>query len=195
MPSDRAHVRHQTQHFIRRSDHDGQKDECERDAARISGKMSCLPHDQFVDEQPDDNRGRAEKDVVDEPDHFSNPGSAGVLGQKRPSRDADGTADRGSDQHHDETSEEGIQQTAALPRRRCHLSDELQIQGIEPLDKRGTEDPKEPNESEDRGEGREGQYEETGKPTAALTGPGENHVTPLSVVRCAGASVSLPQGR
>ena len=48
----------------------------------------------FVDEQADDDRGRAEQDVVDEADDGGQPGVAAVFGQVGAGQDAERRADQ-----------------------------------------------------------------------------------------------------
>ena len=91
----------------------------ERHRAGTAREVAHRRHHDLVDEQADDDRGRAQQDVVDEPHDLRQPAVAAVLGQVGAGQDADRRADQRSPSNgHDQAADDRVQQAAAGTRRR-----------------------------------------------------------------------------
>ena len=145
-------IGHQQQHVLGGADHDRDHDHRQRQRAGQRGEAAHRHHDRAIDEQADDDRRRAQQDVVDEADHRSQtivPAVFGKIGSgEQPERRADADADHG----HDDRAGYGVEQ-AALGRswRRRVLGEDLQADAGEAIVEQREQDQRQPGDAEYRG--------------------------------------------
>src|SRR5258706_6955860 len=106
-------------------------------------------HD-LVDEQADDDGGRAQQDVVDEAHDLRKRTLLAILGQIGSSENAAGGGDEGGADGKDHAAEDGIQQPAAIARRRRHLGEDRQVDGAEAVVEQRPQDGDQPEKAESR---------------------------------------------
>jgi hypothetical protein len=106
----------------------------ERERARERRETSHRHHDRAIDEQSDDDRRRAEKDVVDKADHRRETVVPAVFGKIGARKQADRRADANPDHGHDDGTDDGVHKTA-LGRawRRRVLSEKLPTHPGKPI--------------------------------------------------------------
>src|SRR5271170_5010293 len=95
---------------------------------------------ELIDEQADDDRGRAQENVVDEANDRGETGIAAVFGQKRARENAERRRDPEAEQRLDQTADDRIQQTAGDAGRRGHLGEDVDREPAESLPYERAED-------------------------------------------------------
>ena len=105
-------IGHQQQHVLGGAHHDGDHDHRQREAAGKGRKPAHRHHDGAVDEQADDDRRRAEQDVVDEADHRGQAVVPAVFGEIGAGEQAERRADADADHGHDDRADDGVAQAA-----------------------------------------------------------------------------------
>ena len=115
-------VWNEQKHVLRGAHHDGNYDHGQHRRTRPRRKMPNRKHDDFVDEKAQHDRGRREKDVVDEAHHRRKPGMPAIFRQVGTGKNADGRADCDGKRIHQKTSDNRIEQSAIFARRRCVMS-------------------------------------------------------------------------
>ena len=119
-------IGHQQQHVLGGAHHHGDHDHGERQAAGEGREAAHRHHDGAIDEQADDDRGRAQQDVVDEADHRGEPVVLAVFGEIGAGEQAERRADADADHGHDDRADDGVEQAAiGRSRRRRVLGEDL----------------------------------------------------------------------
>src|SRR5258706_11533586 len=96
-----------------------------------------MPHlgDQYrVDEQPHDDRGCAQQDIVNEAHGRSELGVAPVLRQVRPGENPNGRTDHHAERGHHQAADDRVQQTAVATGRRRHFGEDGDAQAAQSLE-------------------------------------------------------------
>ena len=122
-------IGHQQQHVFGGAQHDGNDDHGQRQRTGDGREVAHRHHHRAVDEQADDDRGRAQQNVVDEADHRGQAVVPAVFSEigagEQPERRADADADHG----HDDRTDDRVQQAAlGRSRRRRILGEDLQAE-------------------------------------------------------------------
>ena len=109
-------------------------------------------HDaELIDEQADDNRGRAQQNVVDEADDDREFRVAAVFGEIGAGEDADRRGERQADRRDDEAADNGVEQAARDAGRRYILGEHVERQAADALPQQRAEDQCEPDQAEGGG--------------------------------------------
>ena len=120
-----------------------------------AGEMPHLRDHDLVDEQADDDRGRAQENVVDEADHHGELGVAAVLGHVGAGQHAERRAEQHREHGEDQAADDRVEQAAGAARRRRHLGEHRERQSAHALHHENKQDEHEPGQAEDRGPDRQ----------------------------------------
>ena len=145
-------IGHQPQHVLGGAHHHGDHDHGERQAAGEGREAAHRHHDGAVDEQADDDRRRAQQDVVDEADHRGELVVLAVFGQIRAGEQAERRADADADHGHHDRADDGVAQAAiGRTRRRRILGEDGEVDAGEAVVEQREQDQRQPGDAEQRG--------------------------------------------
>ncbi len=113
-----------------------------------AGEMAERHDAELIDEQADDDRGRAQQNVVDEADHDRKPRVAAVFGEIGAGEDADRRGEREADRRDDQAADDRVEQAAHDAGRRRHLGEYVERQAAKALPEQRAEDQRQPHEAE-----------------------------------------------
>ena len=108
-----------------------------------AGEAREMPerHDaQLIDEQADDDRGRAQQNVVDEANDRGEAGVAAVFGEIGAGENAERRSDDQPDHGDDQAADDRIQQAADDAGRRRHLGEDVDRKAADALPEQGRQD-------------------------------------------------------
>ncbi len=140
------------EHVLGGSHHDRNDDDSQRQRAGQCREAAHRHHDRAVHKQADDDRGRAQQNVVDETDHRRQPVVLAVFGEIGAGEQPDRRADANAKHRHDDRADDGVEQaTIGGTRRRRILGENTKMQTRKAVVEQREQDQRQPGNAEYRG--------------------------------------------
>ena len=165
-------VGHQIQHVLGGAQDHGDHQERQRDRSGPRREMAHANNHQLINEEADDDRRRAEEDVVDEANDGSQRAGLAVFREIRAGKNADRRTEHDAEKGHHQAAVHGIEQAAGISRRRRAFGEQLDVQGRDAVDHQGAEDRQQPEQADQRGNARRRQRQAVFHLTAFVQGHG-----------------------